>query len=67
MTQEEAIKQMEYILEDLFSTYKEYNPRGNYLHITFLDGAISMTNEYWGADRGTPLRYFKEGGDSCTD
>lgn len=36
---------------ELYHMYKEYNPNGEYLSLSFLDGYVNMFNDYWDGDK----------------
>lgn len=36
---------------ELYQMYKEYNPNGDYLSLSFLDGYVNMFNEHWENDK----------------
>lgn len=43
------------ILTDIVDVYKEYNPGGKYLSLTFIDGVMFFSNESWKKDAGLPI------------
>ena len=49
---------------ELYQMYKEYNPNGDYLSLSFLDGYVNMFNEHWENDKDCVIDcYFDDGED----
>ena len=47
-------------VREMWETYLQYNPDGQYLTIAVLDGStIMFSNEYTGADIDKPIEYHK--------
>lgn len=36
---------------ELYQMYKEYNPNGDYLSVSFLNGYVNLFNEHWENDK----------------
>lgn len=46
---------------DLYQVYKEYNPNGDYLSLSFLNGYVNMFNEHWENDKDNVIDcYFDD-------
>lgn len=43
---------------ELYRMYKEYNPNGDYLSISFLNGYVNMFNEHWENDKDRIIDCF---------
>lgn len=46
---------------ELYQMYKEYNPNGDYLSLSFLNGYVNMFNEHWEKDKDNVIDcYFDD-------
>lgn len=55
MKREQTEKTILRLMEVIRDVYKEYNPEGEYLTLTFMEDTIYFNNEYWSGDTdGTP-------------
>lgn len=47
MTRQEAEQRIAEKLHEVIEIYKEYEPKGEYLHMSLLRGRLSFNNDYW--------------------
>lgn len=51
---------------ELYSVYKSYNPNGEYLSISFLNGYVNMFNEHWENDKDHIIDCFYDDSNGIT-
>ena len=60
MSKEECEAKIAQQVSEIWSTYLQYNPNGQYITIAVLDGStIMFSNEYMGVDADKPIEYHK--------
>lgn len=59
MTREQAEKKIRDKFVEILKIYKEYEPEGDYLHISYCEDCISFFNNYWVGKKR--ISYFKKG------
>lgn len=60
MTRHEVEKEISNKFFDILKLYKEYEPEGEYLNLSFVDGNISCNNDYWGEINRIDFCLFKD-------
>lgn len=51
MTREKAEQKIKEKLLEIIAIYKEYDPEGNYLSLSYGEDCISFNNRYWESDK----------------
>lgn len=51
MTREEAEKKIKEKLLEIIAIYKEYDPEGDFIDLSYSEGCISFFNRYWESDK----------------
>lgn len=55
MKREKVEKKMIKHLKKINKIYKKYNPHGDYLGLSIVDGVYSINNKFWKEDRRAPI------------
>lgn len=51
MTREKAEQKIKEKLLEIIAIYKEYDPKGDFIDLTYNEGCISFFNRYWESDK----------------
>lgn len=60
MTRHEVEKEISKKFFEILKIYKEYEPEGEYLNLSFVDGNISCNNDYWRGINRIDFCLFKD-------